>query len=150
MKPILKPMRLPLLLLALHAAPIAADTTESSVRSIEALLEAYARGESAQSIEVLDGVLAPSFTMTAVLGDQVVPLSREEFLAGITAKRFGGNDNRLSIERVEIDGPTAAVRVRLQGSTARFHHFATAALVDGEWRLVHSLVTRTQPSQEDR
>lgn len=112
--------------------------------SIKVALETFVRGESAQSVEILEEALDPAFSMTAVLGGKVVVFSREAFLAGITAKKFGGNKNPLTIDSLEIDGPTAAVEMRIEGPNVRFHHFATLAFREGAWGLVHSLVTMTR------
>ncbi|MCH9651051.1 MAG: nuclear transport factor 2 family protein [Deltaproteobacteria bacterium] len=138
-----------LFLLFLVISP-AVSTAESvgdlqAARSIKVVLETFVRGESAQSVEILEEVLDPAFSMTAVLGGKVVVFSREGFLGGIAAKKFGGNNNPLTIESLEIDGPTAAVEMRIEGPNVRFHHYATLAFSEGTWALVHSLVTMTQP-----
>ena len=137
--------------LILLASGLAGAAERDGAGEIHAVLERFAQGERSRSANLVDDTLAESFELQALLGQRLALFSREEFLAGIEAGRFGGSDTTLDVRSVAIDGDTARADFVLEGPDARFHHFATLAReTDGRWRLAGSLLRRERLDEPPR
>ena len=89
---------------------------------------------------LLDDVLDPTFTMAAVMNGEVAVFTREAYLGGIEAKKFGGMDKTPTVDRVDVHRDIASVTLRLEGEAIAFHHFLTLARPSDDWHVVHSTV----------
>ena len=76
------------------------------------------------------------FLMASKDGKSVDKIPRSAFIGGIKAKKLGGHNKKLTIERVNVAGNIANVYFTQKGEKFGFHHFADLIKVDGEWKFV--------------
>lgn len=129
---------LPFMLFAALAAP-------NPEAGVKAAITEFARAADARDVAALERVLAPEFrVLFFVRGkDQVVQMSRADYLGAATAGKIGGDTRAVTIEKISVDGPIARADVRLTGAKAEFKASMTLVKTAQGWKLAQDATGMT-------
>lgn len=144
------PFRHALLALAFAAAPLAAQlgpvTTnireEAAVREVIGL---YFRAHETGDGKFIEQVFHPALTMMGIRNDSLALRSAQQYWSGFSGRPAADEAlRRRWIDRVEVFGHAASVRVVLDYPTVTYVDFFALLKIDGEWKIV-SKVYATEP-----
>lgn len=147
----MRPMKkLPILLIALFAAPAAAQSAaaggadEAAVRSaLGHYLAAHATGQG----EHIGMVFHPDAMLYWVADGQLNRRAGTEYQAGFRGTAPADEAERERwIEMVDVTGDVAVAKVILDYPGAKFTDYFALLRVDGEWRVMSKLFHRGPPS----
>lgn len=115
----------------------------SDMGDVKAMIKNYADYDNSFNAKGLEDITDENFHfMMHAKGDveTVTTIPRAAFLAGIEAKKFGGNNKALKIEQVNIQGNIANVYFTHKGEAAGFHHFMNLIKLNGVWKAASTAV----------
>jgi ketosteroid isomerase-like protein len=128
------------LLGALTFFGLLARAQSKEVKEVKETVLAFAKAGDAQDAELLGTYLDEHYrvVMNRLFGNtELVVMTREVYLAKIRNKEFGGDTRTLVFHDIQVNGQTAVVRVRMEGSKLTLE--STLLLTQdtkGKWRLV--------------
>lgn len=128
-------MRKLFVILSISFLSLSASATE--IDDVKQVVENYSNYDNNFNADGLSNITDESFHfMMHASGDTetITTIPKEAFLAGIAAKKFGGNNKTLKIETVTIQGNIANVYFTQKGKQAGFHHFMNLIKLNGEWK----------------
>ncbi|MEM7658074.1 MAG: nuclear transport factor 2 family protein [Bacteroidota bacterium] len=112
----------------------------SPTQDISTVIHAFAKAGDQQDAEALEDLLDPNYrvVMNQLFGaTTVLTLDREAYLTKIRNKEFGGDERKVQIETLSVQGKTATARVRLTGQQmALLSFFVLVQDASGQWKLV--------------
>jgi hypothetical protein len=124
------------------AAPLSAQqgavttniTEEAKVREVIAL---YFRAHETGSGTFIQQIFHPELKMMGVRNDSLVVRSAEQYWSGFSGRAAADESTRRRwIDRVEVFGHAANVRVVLDYPTVTYVDFFALLKIDGEWKIV--------------
>lgn len=125
------------------AAPLSAQqqgavttniTEEAKVREVIAL---YFRAHETGSGAFIQQIFHPELKMMGVRNDSLVVRSAEQYWSGFSGRPAADEATRRRwIDRVEVFGHAANVRVVLDYPTVTYVDFFALLKIDGEWKIV--------------
>lgn len=139
-----------LLLLVLLASPLAAQqgpvtaniTEEAKVREVIGL---YFRAHETGDGKFIEQIFHPELKMMGIRNDSLSVRSAEQYWSGFSGRPAADEAvRRRWIDRVEVFGHAANVRVVLDYPTVTYVDFFALLKINGEWKIV-SKVYATEP-----
>ena len=116
---------------------------KEEVSAVKKVIESYAQNGDAQNPEALNSLLDENFRviMNRMFGSsEVSVMPKSVYLDKIRAKEFGGDQRKVSIEEVIINGETASAKVTFEGSKMSFVSlFQFVKNADGNWLIINEL-----------
>ena len=134
-----------LLALALLVAPAVAQqgpvtaniTEEAKVRDV---IAQYFRAHETGSGAFIQQVFHPALKMMGVRNDSLVVRSAEQYWSGFSGRPAADEATRRRwIDRVEVFGHAANVRVVLDYPTVTYVDFFALLKINGEWKIVNKI-----------
>lgn len=115
----------------------------SAENSIEKTIQNYSIAGDKYDTDLLDSYLDPNFRiiMNRLFGsDEVLVMSKADYLQKIKSKDFGGDSRKIQIESITMNGTTACAKVSFVGSKMTF--VSILSLIkdsEGKWKLISDL-----------
>lgn len=132
------------LALALAMLP-AAHAAESDEQAVRGLLAKWVEAGDNQDVTMAEEILHPAAMQyiphTKAPGGAMT-ITREQYLGGIRAKKFGGSPRETNIHSIEFDerARNAIAKIEVTSSSMIFYQFVgLSKLADKEWKIVSVL-----------
>lgn len=113
--------------------------------AIEKVIIAFAKAADKNDAEKLSTYLDDNYriVMNRLFGAEGVSIvNKEDYLAKIESKEWGGDKRKVTIEQITINGNTASAHVTLKGEKATFVSlFMLIKDAEGNWKLVSDTPT---------
>jgi hypothetical protein len=126
-------------------APAPAGAEERKVETeIKKTVESFTRGGDRRDVAGLERLLDPSFRVVFALpGKEASVMARADYLALLREGKIGGGERKLSFGAIEVVGPIAHVKVKMEREDARFDAVLTLVRGPSEWRVVQDATLMT-------
>lgn len=134
----------PLAALAVFALPgVAAEPDDE--KAIRVLVEQWVDAADTQDSALAERILHPAsmqFIPNTKAPGGAMTITREQYVAGIRAKKIGGSPRETKVSSIELDrrGRNAVVKLEIQSETMIFYQFVgLSKLAAKEWKIVSVL-----------
>ena len=118
---------------------------QSNEEAVERAVKSYAKAGDQQDVNTLKSLTHDSYRLVWYGGkDAPFIADKVAFLGQFEAKKWGGDDRKVSVESVQIfDGHNATAKVVSDGLKAQMRSLFTLVKVDGDWQIIGELVNAT-------
>ncbi|WP_306643537.1 nuclear transport factor 2 family protein [Sanyastnella coralliicola] len=133
------------MMLLMFAFAASSTIAQNDEKDIKQTIQQFAKAGDANDAAVLDEVLDANYrvVMNQLFGsDGVSVVPREVYMKKIESKEWGGDDRKVTIHSVHINGKSAVAKVTMEGKKMTF--VSVLSLVqnkDGEWKLISDTPT---------
>ena len=121
-------------------ASINAFTQGQDEKAIKELITAFSLAGDQNDAVALDNYLDDHYrvVMNRLFGSKEVSImNKEVYLEKIRNKEFGGDNRKVNIEQITLNGTTATVKVLLEGSKMSFNSLITLVKdEENKWKLI--------------
>ena len=130
--------------IALLAAPAGAAQLEDE-REIRTLIQQWVDAADKQDAGLVERILhadTTQFMPNTKAPGGVITISRDQYVAGIRAKKIGGSPRQTQIHSIELDsrGRNAVAKLEIESETMIFYQFVgLSKLAAKEWKIVSVL-----------
>jgi ketosteroid isomerase-like protein len=125
--------------LAAHTA-VSCSSQSTDEKAIREVITAFAKAADKNDVASLDKYLDANFrvVMNRLFGStEVGILPRDVYMEKIRTKEFGGDDRKITIENICLNGSSASAKVTFAGSKMTFVSIVVLIKDDkGIWKLV--------------
>lgn len=131
--------------LAAQQGPVTANITEEA--KVREVIGLYFRAHETGNGSFIQQIFHPELKMMGVRNDSLVVRSAEQYWSGFSGRAAADEATRRRwIDRVEVFGHAANVRVVLDYPTVTYVDFFALLKVNGEWKIVSKVyATEAKP-----
>lgn len=138
-------MKKTVLMIMMSAISLAGLAQENETTSIEQVIHAFAKAGDNNDAKSLDALLEKNYriVMNQLFGsNELSVVDRATYLTKIADKEWGGDNRKVTIHSIKINGTTAVAQVELVGEKSTFVSFYTLIKnAAGEWKFVSDTPT---------
>jgi len=113
--------------------------------AVKQVITQFADLTANQDATSLADILDPTFrvVMNQLFGSkEVMSMDRAAYLEKIQNKEFGGEERKVEIHSIDVNGKTAQAKVSFKGDAMTFTSYLNFVQVaSGEWKLIQDLPT---------
>lgn len=138
-------MKKSILMMLVALAGLTGYSQTEDEKVIEETIREFAKAGDKNDVEALDKLLNENYSvvMNRLFGSETVTtVSKKDYLAKIESKEWGGDKREVVINKIIVNGNTAAVHATLIGSKMTFISIYTLIKdSQGNWTLLGDLPT---------